>query len=110
MKKLIIILFFTASSQTNAQTSVYHVFPDSGAVWNVHYFVTCSATVFEYHDYSYIMTGDTTIGNFVYHKLAIPAELIAGQCGHNGVRPLRYSGAFREDAGAKKVYYVPALD
>jgi hypothetical protein len=116
MKKLLSILLISFSLSANAQTSVYHQFPDSNAVWNVEldYYVFC--TPFTYPSithYSYVIGGDTMIGSETYHQLFVPAyqtSYSGAPCYNDTVTAGNYAGAFREDTAAKKVYYVYPFD
>jgi hypothetical protein len=73
-KNLILALIFLSILSVHGQTSVYHPFPESNAVWNFHLangFVYCPTGPNQF-DYSYVMTGDTVIGYYNYHKLIVP--------------------------------------
>lgn len=92
-----------------AQTNVYHPFPDSNAVWNFHYIVQCPIGGWPtpYADYSIYITGDTIINNVIYKKLYTPF-VAAGPNPNNCPLPdSGYQGAIREDAIAKKVFIFP---
>lgn len=68
MKKLWIILtIFTVMNVGNAQTNVYHPFPDSNAFWGVR--MTNSFYPEFWQDIRYGMNGDTTINGMLYHKV-----------------------------------------
>jgi len=104
MKRFLFFIFLLISVQTKSQTSVYHPFPDSGAVWNFHFWLFCAEA-----EYSLVLGGDTVINSITYHKTFIPyvLSLIPGPpwctLPSNG-----YKGALRHDSAARKVYYVPA--
>ena len=108
MKKKLLLLLFVVSFSAQGQTSVYHPFPDSGAVWNGRYF----GYWFDYvESYSYIMSGDTLIGSNVFHKLMIPfvatqGSPVLGSPFHSA----GYAGCIREDVANKKVFYVAPGD
>ena len=74
MKKLLLTISILLTFTLNAQTSVYHHFPDSAATWNIHYYLTCfgggGGTNDEY--YSITISGDTVISSKTYHKLTTP--------------------------------------
>ncbi len=99
-----IILFGTFYSIS--QTSIYHPFPDSDAVWNFHYHAYCFYNGDGDDNYSIVMTGDTLINGENYHQLKTPfiESYSTGNCGYNQIG---YRGAIREDVVEKKVYYVP---
>ena len=108
MKILLRSYFFLFFIQTaSAQTNVYHPFADSGAVWGQNYFYMCNASAaYENDFYSYVMTGDTVIGAFTYHKLEIPYLQHAGA---GTLCPIAtgYAGAIRNFTAAKQVMFVP---
>lgn len=90
----------------HGQTNVYHPFPDSSVVWigTAWHNEGGSGPCVIYNDYNLYISGDTTIGSLVYHKLyengfdwaSCPPP---GQY-HYGA----YSGAFRQDTANKKIY------
>lgn len=106
MKNLILLIFTLATLASKAQTSVYHAFPESGAIWNFEMNVSCPP-IFSYSEnYSITTTGDTLINSQTYHKLSIPAVVKSHDttiCG--GIVP-GYKGAFRQDTLSKKVFIV----
>ena len=62
MKQTLIILLTLLILQVNAQTSVYHPFPDSNAIWNCSYLIDClQGCNYEYGNFSLIIDGDTLI-------------------------------------------------
>ena len=73
MNKLILtVLLGLYFFYTPAQTSVYHPFPDSNAVWNIYAMDICWFSS-EYHNYySITITGDTIIAGQNYKKLFTP--------------------------------------
>lgn len=99
MKKILLLLILSANSVL-AQTNVYHQFPDSNAVWNIHW--ECSFGTGEAW-FSYYIDGDTTINNLVYQKMMRGPVVTTGTCGTGGYP---YLGAFREDTVAKKVWHI----
>lgn len=74
----------------DAQTSVYHEFPDSNATWNV--FWSSWGYGLQTGNYVYTFSNDTIINGLTYHKI-------------NG-----YAAAIREDLIQKKVYVIPLFD
>jgi type IX secretion system substrate protein len=106
---LYLLLLF--SFQSNGQTSIYHEFPDSNAVWNFHsslfMCLPFGGNVIE--DYSVTMTGDTSINNQTYHKLFTPF-IDSVQSGFCTLNTSGYKGAIREDIANKKVYFIEPLD
>jgi hypothetical protein len=84
------------------QTNTYHPFPDSNAVWMGHHWpglINCG------EHYAYIISGDTSVGGQGYHKLAVPYVNSYGGCAvfHSP----GYAGCFRQDLGARKVFWLP---
>jgi hypothetical protein len=70
MKKLLPFLFFSIFFlNSNAQTSVYHPFPDSNAVWCINWGVSCGQLPDEIFESTRI-TGETVISGIVYTRLA----------------------------------------
>lgn len=107
MKRLILCIscFLFAFNEANSQTNVYHPFPDSNAVWNMHYYQYCFGPVTQ-ENYSILMSGDTVISSQTYHKLSIPyVQVITSTCGLNTTTG--YKGAVRQDIALKKVFFVP---
>lgn len=100
---------------TNAQTN-YQAFPDSGMIWNVQAQACCYAGGCGMNDpvitdylYSYIMEGDTTINNILYHKIYRSGRY-SEHCSLNSPTNWvtinkEFTGAFREDINQKKVYF-----
>lgn len=92
-----------------AQSNAYHPFPDSGIIWVQSSWVTdfSNNPPFVIHDDNNLfISGDTTFGNFTYHKLYAN--------GHRHAEPFpgeefyynKYSGAFRNEAENRKVYFL----
>jgi len=110
MKKLLLLFSFSValSFSSKAQTSVYHPFPDSAAVWVVNY--TFIDTCIEEDEYAYVFDGDTVINSYTYHKITVPVvkNIPPNQCSEVSPPPTGYRGAIRQDIVAKKVYFVPA--
>ncbi len=106
MKKVLLVFFFSLCSFnfSEAQTSVYHPFPDSGAVWNVHW-----QCMFGYGDgwFSYTFDGDTIINSTTYHKIIKPFVITTGGCGTGG---LIYQGCIRQDTAFREVYMIQPYD
>lgn len=116
MKSVIFYLAaFFCYTAANGQTTVYHPFPDSNAVWNVQSFQACQDPFsFWEHSYSIMMTSDTVISSTTYHKLQVPIEVVQsnGLCDSTGswTAPGFYSGAIRQEVAQRKVYFVPPTD
>ena len=91
----------------HSQTNVYHPFPDSASVWNIHYGAYCFSNGTGNADYSIVISGDTLISSQTYHKLITQyvQDFSTGTCGPTGI--LGYRGAIRQDKINKKVFFVP---
>ena len=109
MKKLLIIFSALLTLSASGQTSVYHPYPDSNAVWNFHFQLYCffNGTGDEY--YSMTFSGDTLINSQAYHKLTTPYVQSFSTLTCGGVST-GYKGAIRQDTTVKKVFYVPPTD
>jgi hypothetical protein len=109
MKQLFFFSLLLATLSSVGQTTTYHSFPDSNAIWNFHYQAYCFANGSGNEYYSITINGDTLINNQTYRQLKTPSVLSfsTGNCGgfHSG-----YRGAIRNDAANKKVFYVPPTD
>jgi hypothetical protein len=109
MKKILLLWLMAFAPAASAQTYVYHEFPDSNAVWNFAYDQFCMSFPgggFDHIDYSVTITGDTVIGGQNYSKLYTPYLQVSVSSGCTVPVTAGYQGAFREDASAKKVFYV----
>ncbi|MCD4747660.1 MAG: hypothetical protein K8R58_15300, partial [Bacteroidales bacterium] len=106
MKKLlfsVIYLFIFYSAE--AQTNVYHPFPDSNVVWVGTSWYNYPPTDVIYNDYNLYISGDTIIGSNIYHKLYQNGYIWA-TCPPPGYYYFgQYFGAFRQDSANKKVYF-----
>lgn len=108
MKKAVFILItlVVTSIVGQAQTNVYHQFPDSNAQWSGKIWYKSSMSTATYDTYNLIISGDTTIGSFVYHKLYKSGNIYtppgppSSMYYYNNL----YSGAFRQDIPNRKVY------
>ncbi len=102
-------VFFFGISE--AQTNIYHPFPDSAAVWNFEAYKWCGVGFDNWqHNFSITTAGDTTINSISYKKLSVPIEIVIsnGQCFGLGswTIPGHYVGAFRQNTQSKKVYFI----
>ncbi|MBK6397640.1 MAG: hypothetical protein IPF75_05095 [Bacteroidetes bacterium] len=61
----LIFLYSVARFSTQAQTSIYHEFPDSNAVWNIDESAYCFMLPFATLRYSIVLDGDTLIGEVI---------------------------------------------
>jgi hypothetical protein len=101
------IIFQMVSKPSYGQASVYHLFPDSGVVWNLYSTGQCSVAVSDNQWYSIVISGDTVIGAANYHKLSIPWIIDTNNCWQsNGGYPGYYLGAIRLDTSARTVYFI----
>ncbi|HLG35233.1 MAG TPA: T9SS type A sorting domain-containing protein [Bacteroidia bacterium] len=109
MKKVLCFCFFMSSFFVEAQTSVYHPFPDSNAVWNFNHgqIWGCGPPLYNYlsEHYSYMINGDTIINSQQYHKLYIP--FVQSNCpGMAQTQDTGYMGCVRQDTALRRVYYI----
>jgi type IX secretion system substrate protein len=108
MKKILLLAATLITMTAKSQTSVYHPFPDSSALWNFQtsqMICNFGGTIDSY--YSITISGDTLISGQVYHKLSTPfvQSIITGNCTpyiFSG-----YDGAIRQDTASRKVFFVP---
>ena len=111
MKKLLLISITMLSLTVSyGQTSVYHSFPDSDAIWNVTY----GGYQAQFSKYSYTLTSDTIVNSVTYKKIYqqksnYPNDPWTSGCDWCCPSPaiIYYAGALREDIGSKKVFYLP---
>ncbi len=108
MKNLVFFLFLIITLSIQAQTSIYHPFPDTNAIWNEQYNMGLSCTYSE--NYSYIIGRDTIIGTNNYHQLIIPYVLRSGDTTCTIVHYDGYVGCYRHNVVSKKVFYVSKND
>lgn len=110
MKQIILFTFLSLATISNAQTTIYHPFPDSNAHWNFYIEYFCFPMQSNVIDHYSIEIGtDTAIGGSAYHKLQAPYL----QSGSNGICPyfpIGYKGAIRQDTTLRAVYIVPPGD
>jgi hypothetical protein len=107
MKKLLFGIVLYCSS-VNGQVSVFHPFPDSGAVWNCSYSTMCTFGM-DNGWYSIVSGSDTTIQVQTYHRVHIPfiQTYPFGTC---VLATSGYNGAFRNDMVNSRVYFVAPYD
>jgi hypothetical protein len=104
-KKLMIVFMLLTTVFAKAQTSVYHPFPESNAIWNIDCIAWPCYNSNSPHEYfSYTILGDTVINTITYHKWYIPFVVYADNC--DSINVAGYVGAFRNDIPNKKVYYI----
>ena len=72
-KILLMAMVVMSTVRLMGQASVYHPFPDSGAVWRMQFGELCVVPppplVICYSDYQFIEKGDTLINGFTYAKV-----------------------------------------
>lgn len=115
MRKILLLFSALLTLFAHGQTSVYHSFPDSNAIWNFESTKGCGQNFDTWgYLYSYVITEDTIIKNNTYHKLNVPIEVIVsnGQCDTTGTwtNPGHYAGVIRQDIPNKKVFFIPPTD
>jgi hypothetical protein len=124
MRLRFFFVFSFITSVCSSQVSVYHPFPDSNAVWNVHVQACCATACtmappvsnpsLRDDYFNYFFDGDTTINSIPYRKIYKTGSQHF-HCVWDG-NPLNpdnwysysheYAGALREDSTQKKVYCV----
>ena len=110
MKKrlLLILLSFFILNKVNAQTNVYHPFPDSISLWNETSYYTCCATIV-FNPQVEFLGGDTVISTRHYKKiLATGYQYAQNTTCCNYINS--YKGAMRQDTAHKKVYLCLPTD
>jgi hypothetical protein len=124
VKKLLVVMILAITFSAQAQSSLYHPFPDSGIVWLEHESgVGLGCCCFGYPcvhsgDHTYFQSGDTVISSITYRKLfrsGNSVDYIAGasSCpsGCTNYDPYyyfnEYWGALRQDTSQRRIYYVP---
>lgn len=109
MKKVVFVFFFHAIFiSAKAQPIAYHPFPDSNATWRERTWFVDGLTMHE-HKYQLFISGDSTIGNYVYHKIYITHEQTDYAYPQGYVLNYYFfgtslSGFLRQDTAARKVY------
>jgi len=109
-KLLLIFVIMLTVIVGKGQSSVYHPFPDSNAVWRVDASFACPVNYlyWAHSYYQYTMGTDTTIGLYTYKKI-YQSGLFA-YCTNNSdvfssTYDYYYKGALRQDSVNKKVYF-----
>ena len=110
MKKYFLALLIFNAVFCFSQTSIYHPFPDSGAVWNVIRPTGCGPMSFGYNtaNHSFQMQGEEIINDTVYSRIVVPQVIHrAYMCGgfETYSVPGYFAGLIRQDTLQKKVYY-----
>jgi len=102
-----LLAIFPFTLATHAQTSVYHLFSDSNAVWNFHSSVYCIMGNGDAY-YSITISGDTLINSKTYHKLSTPyvQSIVSGTC----YSASSGGGAIRQDTTNRKVFFIQPSD
>lgn len=103
MKTILFLSFLFLSIFSNAQTDVYHPFPESNASWNNVYYSSSGCWIELY--YSTIIGPDTSINGVTYHSLQTPefVDIYSPSC--NGF-PIGYQGCYRQDTNLRQVFFV----
>jgi hypothetical protein len=102
MKKLLpLILFCLVIDHVNAQTNVYHPFPDSNAFWNINYQWYDGQNYYS-GNYTLVVPGaDTVIGAYTYKIMRHYPAYTYGS---------GYALPIRQDIPGKKVYVYTGQD
>jgi hypothetical protein len=108
MKKLLLLFPILLTLSATAQTSVYHPFPDSNAIWNYHLLLYGIPVPLDEH-YSIIISGDTVINSISYQKLSTPyVQSTMNSIATNVMA--EYKGAIRQDIVNRRVFIVPPAE
>ncbi|CAN5544646.1 hypothetical protein BH11BAC1_BH11BAC1_15350 [soil metagenome] len=109
MKNLLLIYFLLiVFKSSDAQTNLYHPFPDSNAVWNgrdLQQYDCHGGLTFYNESYTHILSGDTIINSVSFHKLITPVA-ISSDATCPLYHPMGYTGGIRQDIFNKKVFLV----
>jgi len=121
---LLCLLIMLMGIQSNAQTKIYHPFPDTNSVWSTAYYYRSQEgpgpgpcyDALVHFSRSYIQSGDTTINNIPYNKLYLNEQRwiswVMPPCGFNTfpgtITTGIFKGGLRNDIPNKKVYYYDA--
>lgn len=109
MKYFTLLFIILLTGPAKSQTNVYHPFPESNAIWNIHFFLNCNWAGIANEDYSIEFGNDTIINLVTYHTLKTfyIESFSPGNCGSTGGPVQIYRGAIRQDTALKKVFIVP---
>lgn len=89
----------------SGQSNSYHPFPESGIIWIQSNWIATPPFMI-HDDYNLFISGDTTAGNYTYHKLYTNGHRYAELHPDDEYYYNRYFGAFRNDAENRKVYFL----
>jgi hypothetical protein len=111
MKKVICIFQFLLLGTQMLISQDYFPLPETNtfwisSFWDIPDYCPCAGTC-SIDQYS--ITGDTLINEVVYHKLDYTGIYYGDNCEENYFND-GYQGAFRNDIGNKKVWFVPSGD
>ncbi len=109
MKTIVCTILFSTFLFSNSLSQTYYPFPESDAIWkynrqDIPDYCPCMGTC---SIYQYIITGDSTINNFIYHKIKQSGFYYVDNC-DTLYFDQGYQGAYRNDFENKKVLFVPA--
>jgi hypothetical protein len=115
MKIWCTILFLLIALSVSGQTSIYHPFPDSNAMWNIHG-QSWGSNMCSFNDpvimdsyLSYFISGDTIINSLTYHKIYTSGysheHCLYGNIVENWwTYDSTYQFSMRQELNSKKVY------
>jgi len=89
----------------SGQSNTYHAFPESGIIWIQSNWIATPPFMI-HDDYNLFIAGDTTAGNYTYHKLYTNGHRYAELHPDDEYYYNRYFGAFRNDTENRKVYFL----
>ena len=119
MKKLLLLVATLTTLTAKSQTSVYHPFPDSNAVWNIQAQGCCVNNCpppptpnpqLDDYNFSYFIQGDTVISSNAYHKI-YQSGTIHSHCAFGNFIDYwttinqTYIGAYKQDTALRQVFF-----
>jgi hypothetical protein len=89
----------------SAQSNTYHPIPESGIIWVQSNWIATPPFLI-HDDQNLFISGDTTAGEYTYHKLYTNGHRYAALHPGDEYYYNRYFGAFRNDTENKKVWFL----
>ncbi len=123
MRAVVCMVLCFLFSDLYGQTSVYHPFPDSSAVWTIQSQACCANNcpgppfpnpeIIDYN-FSYFISGDTSVNGLTYSKIYKSGSAHAHCLFGTGIDNWTffsndYSGALRQDTALRTVYFLAAM-
>ncbi len=105
---IVLVIFVTSLQFGQAQSNVYHLFPNSNALWSqrLYYnYLTCPFTANCGSNDNYAIQGDTIKGIHTYHKIYKSSQYFPGfTTSFTSPVTKTFFGGIRQDSIAKKIY------